>query len=86
VIEATIKIGTDDYDSFDGPCTLPALPPLGGHIAIIDKNANHRVLQVDDIVIHAASNRMIDELPNMSKTQLRVTVLCSEAFGHRMQF
>lgn len=85
MIEAVILIVGDDRGVVDGLCELPALPPIGGHIAVIDRNSNHQVLKVEDIVIGAVSKRMLEALPNTAPWGLRVTILCQETFGHPMQ-
>lgn len=85
MIQANIRIGSDVTPSIDNPVTLSAIPPIGGHVTIIDRNSNHLVLRVEDVVIGAAGERMLAELPGVSQGQLRVTLLCSETFNHPMQ-
>jgi hypothetical protein len=85
VIEATIRIVGESQDVTDGPCELPVLPPIGGHIAVIDRNANHQVLLVEDVVIGAVAKEMLKANPNTSRWGLRVTIFCQEAFGHPLR-
>lgn len=85
MIEAAIFIVGDDRGVVDGLCEMPALPPVGGHIAVIDRNSNHQILKVEDIVIGAVSKRMLESLPNTAPSGLWITILCHDTCDHPMQ-
>lgn len=82
MIEATIRIWGEDQDVTDGPCKMPAIPQIGGHITVIDRNSNHQVLRVLDVVIGAVSVKMLERLPNTAPWGLNVRILCEETLGH----
>jgi hypothetical protein len=84
MIVAHIRLENDEFDWFDGPCELPILPPIGGHIRAMDRNANMRMWRVIDIVIQAVSVKLDEETPGgirpLGAVPLRIEIICSE-FG-----
>jgi hypothetical protein len=77
VIAAYVRIDGDSTDWFNGLCEFPILPPIGGTIAINDKNANHRALIVKDIVVEGVILSIREELPNAYRN-LRIEIVCTE--------
>jgi hypothetical protein len=82
MIEARIRFEGDGAEVADGACQIPAIPPIGGHISIIDKNGNRCVLRVTDVVIGAASNEALEVMPKLMASELKITIFGQEAFGH----
>jgi hypothetical protein len=82
VILATIRIDGDDTDWFDGKCELAAVPPIGGHVRVMDRNANVRRLRVVDVVVHGVSIKLRRETPGGLRpydgSQPAIEVVCSE--------
>lgn len=77
MILAHVRIDDDDYDWFDGPCEFPVLPPIGGTIRIIDRNANMRELRVTGVVVEGVKPKTKEEWPSVFAEQ-RIMILSSE--------
>jgi hypothetical protein len=63
VILVRVRIEDYDYDWFDGPCEMPSLPPINGHIEVMDRNANMRNLRVTDVIVKAVPIKAHAETP-----------------------
>lgn len=79
MIQAILRIiGDDGYDAFDGPVTLPTIPPIGGHVRIMDRNSNYRRLYVEDLVVGAVRQSLLDEMPNLAARETVIRIYGSE--------
>jgi hypothetical protein len=82
MIVAHVRHEDSEDDHFRGPCEFPALPPIGGHIRVMDRNANLETLRVVDVVVSGVSLEMEKEVPGGLRpydgSPLRVTIIVSE--------
>jgi hypothetical protein len=78
VIAARVRINGDEADWFGGECRFAALPPIGAEISIVDKNANHRHLTVQRIVVGGLRAGYEPILPGAAENSLAIYLYCSE--------
>lgn len=82
MITARIKFEGDGSDVASRTCQVAAIPPIGGHISIIDVNGNRCILHVTDVVVGAVADGALDMLPSVMRSELKITIFGQEAFGH----
>ncbi|HTN14695.1 MAG TPA: hypothetical protein VL094_07810 [Sphingomonadaceae bacterium] len=84
MIEARIRIADDETDWFPGLCELAALPPIGAHVRVMDRNSNARLLRVTDIHLEAVSLTFKEQFPSLSDGQRMVMIIGEEVFGKQV--
>jgi len=78
-----VRVKFDDGQNVcDGNCQVAAIPPIGGHLSMIDRNGNRCILSVTDVVVGAASDEALKMMPGLSQSELSITIFGKETFGH----
>lgn len=82
MIHVRVRVSDDKIDWFPGLCELAALPPIGGHIQVIDRNANQWWLRVVDVRMEALPLRIKEQWPSASGERRWVTIYGVEVLGN----